>query len=55
MRRKYIRNILNESLNIFENIQLAKKIYFDTNKLDEHEKDLIINVEIGRASCRERV
>jgi hypothetical protein len=39
-----IRNTLKEAFYISENIQLATKIYFDTNKLDEDERDLVLDV-----------
>ena len=34
-------------LRLFENIQLADKLYFNNNKLSQEDKDIILNITHG--------
>lgn len=43
----YISNIINEEINIFENLQQADKLYFNTQKLSQEDKQLILSITKG--------
>lgn len=43
--RKFVKNVINEYLN--ENIQLADKIYFNTEKLSQEDKNIILGITKG--------
>ena len=49
--RKVIRSVINEnfglSYSLYENIQLADKIYFNTGKLSQQDKDIILGITSG--------
>lgn len=42
-----ILNIINEEINIFENLQQADKLYFNTQKLSQEDKQLILSITKG--------
>ena len=49
--RKIIRSVINEnfglSYSLYENVQLADKLYFNTDKLSQEDKDIILGITGG--------